>query len=127
MPVQIIFAGKSHPDHEQGKLLIQDVYRVVKRSENGGRLVFLEDYDMNLARYLIQGVDVWLNTPRRPNEASGTSGMKAAVNGVLNFSVYDGWWREAYNGIMVGRLEGTMISKILTFKMKPILPVYMIY
>jgi len=99
MPVQIIFAGKSHPDHEQGKILIQDVYRIVKRSENGGRLVFLEDYDMNLARYLIQGVDVWLNTPRRPNEASGTSGMKAAVNGVLNFSVYDGWWREAYNGM----------------------------
>jgi len=99
MPVQIIFAGKSHPDHEQGKLLIQNVYRVVKRAENGGRLVFLEDYDMNLARYLIQGVDVWLNTPRRPNEASGTSGMKAAINGVLNFSVYDGWWREAYNGM----------------------------
>jgi glycogen phosphorylase len=99
MPVQIIFAGKSHPDHEQGKMLIQDVYRVVKKADNGGRLVFLEDYDMNLARYLIQGVDVWLNTPRRPNEASGTSGMKAAINGVLNFSVYDGWWREAYNGM----------------------------
>jgi len=61
-------------------------------------LVFLEDYDMNLARYLLQGVDVWLNTPRRPNEASGTSGMKAAMNGVLNFSVLDGWWREGYNG-----------------------------
>ena len=98
MPVQIIFAGKSHPSDEPGKLLIQDVYRKVKRAENGGRLVFLEDYDMNLARYLIQGVDVWLNTPRRPNEASGTSGMKAALNGVLNFSVLDGWWREGYNG-----------------------------
>jgi starch phosphorylase len=98
MPVQIIFAGKSHPDHEGGKLLIQEVYRSVKRPESGGRLVFLEDYDMNLARYLVQGVDVWLNTPRRPNEASGTSGQKAALNGVLNFSVYDGWWREGYNG-----------------------------
>lgn len=98
MPVQIIFAGKSHPDHEAGKLLIQEVYRAVKRAEGGGRLVFLEDYDMNLARYLIQGVDVWMNTPRRPNEASGTSGMKAALNGVLNFSVLDGWWREGYNG-----------------------------
>ncbi len=65
---------------------------------NGGRLVFLEDYDMNIARYLVQGVDVWLNTPRRPNEASGTSGEKAALNGVLNFSVLDGWWREGYNG-----------------------------
>ncbi len=98
MPVQIIFAGKSHPDHEGGKLLIQEVYRAVKRSESGGRLVFLEEYDMNLARYLVQGVDVWMNTPRRPNEASGTSGQKAALNGVLNFSVLDGWWREGYNG-----------------------------
>ncbi|MEJ2709764.1 MAG: alpha-glucan family phosphorylase [Anaerolineales bacterium] len=98
MPVQIVFSGKSHPDHEGGKLLIQEVYRAVKRSESGGRLVFLEDYDMNLARYLTQGVDVWLNTPRRPNEASGTSGQKAALNGVLNFSVLDGWWREGYNG-----------------------------
>jgi starch phosphorylase len=96
--VQIIFAGKSHPDHEGGKMLIQEVYRAVKRSESGGRLVFLEEYDMNLARYLVQGVDVWLNTPRRPNEASGTSGQKAALNGVLNFSVLDGWWREGYNG-----------------------------
>lgn len=98
MPVQIIFAGKAHPADEPGKLLIQEVYRVVKKADNGGRLVFLEDYDMNLARYLIQGVDVWLNTPRRPYEASGTSGMKAALNGVLNFSVLDGWWREGFNG-----------------------------
>jgi starch phosphorylase len=97
-PVQIIFAGKAHPADEPGKLLIQEVYRKVKSAENGGRLVFLEDYDMNLARYLVQGVDVWLNTPRRPNEASGTSGQKAALNGVLNFSVLDGWWREGYNG-----------------------------
>ncbi len=97
-PVQIIFAGKSHPDDNPGKLLIQKVYRMVKKAETGGRLVFLEDYDMNLARYLVQGVDVWLNTPRRPNEASGTSGEKAALNGVLNFSVLDGWWREGYNG-----------------------------
>ena len=98
MPVQIIFAGKSHPADEAGKMLIQEVYRTVKKAENGGRLVFLEDYDMNLARYLVQGVDVWLNTPRRPHEASGTSGMKAAMNGVLNFSVLDGWWREGFNG-----------------------------
>jgi len=98
MPVQIIFAGKAHPADEPGKLLIQEVYRTVKKAEGGGRLVFLEDYDMNLARYLVQGVDVWLNTPRRPNEASGTSGQKAAFNGVLNFSVLDGWWREGYNG-----------------------------
>ena len=96
--VQIIFAGKAHPADEPGKHLIQDVYRIVKKAENGGRLVFLEDYDMNLARYLVQGVDVWMNNPHRPNEASGTSGMKAAMNGVINFSVLDGWWREAYNG-----------------------------
>lgn len=98
MPVQIIFAGKAHPADEPGKQLIQQVYRQVKRAETGGRLVFVEDYEMNLARYLVQGVDVWMNTPRRPYEASGTSGMKAAVNGALNFSVLDGWWREAYNG-----------------------------
>ncbi|MEW6406487.1 MAG: alpha-glucan family phosphorylase [Chloroflexota bacterium] len=98
-PVQIIFAGKAHPNDNPGKMLIQEVYRTVKQAENGGRLVFLEDYDMNLARYLVQGVDVWLNTPRRPNEASGTSGQKAAINGVLNCSVLDGWWREGYNGL----------------------------
>lgn len=97
MPVQIIFAGKAHPSDEPGKLVIQDVYRKVKDSRFGGRLVFLEDYDMNLARLMVQGVDIWLNTPRRPNEASGTSGMKAALNGTLNFSVLDGWWREGYN------------------------------
>ena len=97
-PVQIIFAGKAHPIDEPGKLIIQQVYRALKRAEFGGRIVFLEDYDINLARYLVQGVDVWMNNPRRPLEASGTSGMKAALNGVLNFSVLDGWWREGYNG-----------------------------
>lgn len=97
-PVQIIFAGKAHPADEPGKLLIQQVYRAVKDNRSGGRLIFLEDYDMNIARYMVQGVDIWMNTPRRPNEASGTSGMKAALNGALNFSVLDGWWREGYNG-----------------------------
>lgn len=97
-PVQIIFAGKAHPMDEPGKLIIQEVYRALKRAEFGGRIVFLEDYDINLARFLVQGVDVWLNTPRRPLEASGTSGMKAALNGVLNWSVLDGWWQEAYHG-----------------------------
>ena len=76
MPVQIIFAGKAHPADEPGKLIIQEVYRAVKDAEAGGRLVFLEDYDMNLARYLVQGVDVWMNTPRRPKEASGTVGYE---------------------------------------------------
>jgi starch phosphorylase len=98
MPVQIIFAGKAHPADEPGKLLIQKVYRAAKDYRFCGRIVFLEDYDLNIARLMVQGVDVWMNTPLRPNEASGTSGMKAALNGTLNFSVLDGWWREGYNG-----------------------------
>ncbi|MCS7087868.1 MAG: alpha-glucan family phosphorylase [Thermoflexales bacterium] len=97
-PVQIIFAGKAHPNDEPGKRFIQELYRVIKNADTAGRMVFIEDYDMNVARHLVQGVDVWLNTPRRPYEASGTSGMKAAINGALNFSVLDGWWREAWNG-----------------------------
>ncbi len=97
-PVQFIFAGKAHPADDPAKHIIQDLYQLVKKPEFGGRLVFLEDYDVRLARLLVQGVDVWLNTPRRPLEASGTSGQKAAINGVLNLSVLDGWWREGYNG-----------------------------
>ena len=97
-PVQFVFAGKAHPADEPGKRIIQEVYRAVKDASTGGRLIFLEDYDMNISRFILQGVDVWLNTPRRPQEASGTSGMKAALNGALNFSVLDGWWREGYNG-----------------------------
>ena len=97
-PVQFVFAGKAHPADEPGRAIIKEIYEKVKAAENGGRLVFLEDYDIKLARQLVRGVDVWLNTPRRPNEASGTSGQKAALNGVLNFSVMDGWWQEGYNG-----------------------------
>lgn len=98
MPVQIIFAGKAHPADEPGKLTIQKVYRAAKDPRMCGRIVFLEDYNLNIARLMVQGVDVWMNTPRRPNEASGTSGMKAALNGTLNFSVLDGWWQEGFNG-----------------------------
>jgi starch phosphorylase len=98
MPVQILFAGKAHPNDEPGKRLIQDLYRNIKNADSAGRLVFIEDYDIQVARQLVQGVDVWLNTPRRPHEASGTSGMKVALNGGLNFSILDGWWAEAYNG-----------------------------
>jgi starch phosphorylase len=97
MPVQLIFAGKAHPADEPGKLLIQQAYRAAKDPRSQGRIVFLEDYDLNIARLMVQGVDIWMNTPRRPNEASGTSGMKAALNGTLNFSVLDGWWCEGYN------------------------------
>jgi len=97
-PVQIIFAGKAHPEDDPGKSLIQSIYNMAKRSQLGGRVAFIEDYDMHMARYLVQGVDIWLNTPRRPREASGTSGQKAAVNGVINLSVLDGWWVEGFNG-----------------------------
>ncbi|MCS7220594.1 MAG: alpha-glucan family phosphorylase [Anaerolineae bacterium] len=97
-PVQIIFAGKAHPADEPGKKLIQTIHQLSQRPEFLGRIVFVEDYDINLARYLVQGVDLWLNTPRRPNEASGTSGQKASINGVPTCSILDGWWPEAYEG-----------------------------
>ena len=97
-PVQIVFAGKAHPADEGGRRLIQEVYNVARDPAMGGRIAFIEDYDLHVARYLVQGVDVWLNTPRRPYEASGTSGQKAAINGVPSLSVLDGWWAEGYNG-----------------------------
>jgi starch phosphorylase len=96
-PVQIVFAGKAHPADEPGKDLIRQVYNRSKEPGLAGRIVFLEGYDINMARYMVQGTDVWLNTPRRPNEASGTSGQKAALNGAPSFSVLDGWWLEGYN------------------------------
>ena len=95
-PVQLIFAGKAHPRDDAGKELIRQIADLTRRPDLGRHLVFLEDYDMSVARYLVQGVDVWLNTPLRPNEASGTSGMKAAVNGALNMSILDGWWDEIW-------------------------------
>ena len=95
-PVQIIFAGKAHPADREGKEIIRKIIHTIRDPQLRRRIVFLENYDMTLARYLVQGADVWLNTPRRPLEASGTSGMKAAANGALNFSVLDGWWCEAY-------------------------------
>jgi len=97
-PVQFIFAGKAHPRDDGGKQFIQQVIWASRHESLQGRIVFLEEYDMNVARYLVHGVDVWLNNPRRPYEASGTSGMKASLNGAPNFSVLDGWWAEAYNG-----------------------------
>jgi len=97
-PVQFIFAGKAHPADEAGKHLLQQVYAMAKDPAMGGRIAFVEDYDMHVARYLVQGVDVWLNTPRPPYEASGTSGQKAAMNAIPNLSVLDGWWVEGYNG-----------------------------
>lgn len=96
-PVQFVFSGKAHPHDEGGKQLIQEICRQALDPKMGGAIAFLEDYDMNVARYLVRGVDVWLNNPRRPREASGTSGQKAAINGVPNLSVLDGWWAEGFN------------------------------
>ncbi len=95
-PVQLIFAGKSHPHDEPGKALIRQIYHLSRDERFIGKIVFVEDYDIAVARYMTQGVDVWLNTPRRPMEASGTSGMKAAAGGVINVSILDGWWDEGY-------------------------------
>jgi starch phosphorylase len=97
-PVQFIFAGKAHPADDTGKGLLQHVYNAARDPALGGRIAFIEDYDMQVARYLVQGVDVWLNTPRQPYEASGTSGQKAALNGIPSLSIRDGWWAEGYNG-----------------------------
>lgn len=97
-PIQVIFAGKSHPADTDAKHLLQHVYKLASDRRFHGRIAFVEDYDMHIAHYLVQGVDVWMNVPRRLREASGTSGMKAAINGVLNLSVRDGWWHEGYNG-----------------------------
>ncbi len=107
-PVQIIFAGKAHPHDTEGKELIRQIVQVSHQERFRHRIVFIEDYDMEVARYLVQGVDVWLNTPRRPLEASGTSGMKVAFNAGLNLSILDGWWCEGYqgnNGWAIGKGE----------------------
>jgi starch phosphorylase len=106
LPVQIVLAGKAHPQDTPGKDVMQRIIELSRDSDVAGRVVFLEDYDIDLARLIVPGVDVWLNTPRRPHEASGTSGMKAAVNGVLNFSVLDGWWAEAYDPAVGWAIDG---------------------
>lgn len=107
-PIQLIFAGKAHPQDHAGKEIIKRIIHALNAKHLWNRIVFIEDYDMNVARYMVQGVDVWLNNPLRPHEASGTSGMKAAANGALNLSVLDGWWDEAYdhnNGWAIGSGE----------------------
>ena len=105
-PVQVLYAGKAHPADRPGQTVMRQIFEAAMSPELWGRVVLLENYDMRIARFLVQGVDVWLNTPRRPMEASGTSGMKAAANGGLNVSVLDGWWAEGYDaalGWAVGR------------------------
>jgi starch phosphorylase len=107
-PVQIIYAGKAHPRDHEAKELIKQIIHLSRREKFRRRIVFLEDYDMCVARYMVQGVDLWLNNPRRFREASGTSGMKAAANGAINMSILDGWWDEAYRpeiGWAIGRGE----------------------
>ncbi len=98
-PVQFVFAGKAHPHDEPGKRVLQRVAEMMRDTKFGDRFAFVEDYDINVGRHLVQGVDVWLNNPRRPLEASGTSGQKVVLNGGLNLSVLDGWWAEAYDGL----------------------------
>ncbi len=108
-PVQFLFAGKAHPHDEPGKTVLQQIAEMMRDQKFQNKFVFIEDYDINVGRYLVQGVDVWLNNPRRPLEASGTSGQKVVLNGGLNLSVLDGWWAEAYDG-----LNGFAIGKGMT-------------
>jgi starch phosphorylase len=116
-PVQIIYAGKAHPHDQYGKQLIQTIIELAKRPEFRRHIVFLENYDMATARYMVQGCDVWLNTPLRPQEASGTSGMKALANGALNLSTLDGWWDEAWeSGLDSATQVGWAIGKGETYE-----------
>jgi starch phosphorylase len=112
-PVQFVFAGKAHPRDDPGKRVLQQIAQLTRDPQFADKFVFIEDYDINVGRHFVQGVDVWLNTPRRPLEASGTSGQKVVLNGGLNLSVLDGWWAEAYDGlngfaIGIGRAHSNM-------------------
>ena len=104
--MQIVFAGKAHPADETGKHHLQQVYRRAIDPMFGGRIAFVDDYDLHVAHFLVQGCDVWLNNPRKPLEASGTSGMKASINGVPHLSIGDGWWAEGFNGRNGWLIEG---------------------
>ena len=134
-PIQFIFAGKAHPRDDEGKRYIQHIIHLSKYSDLQGHLVFIENYDVHVARQMISGCDVWLNTPRRPLEASGTSGMKAGCAGCLNLSILDGWWREGYdgtNGFAIGedshadsveeqdRADSANLYKVLTEEVIPL-------
>ena len=133
-PVQFIFAGKAHPRDDDGKRFIQQIIHLSKHSELSGNLVFLENYDIHVARQMVSGCDIWLNNPRRPLEASGTSGMKASCHGCMGFSIMDGWWREGYdtkNGFSIGpdshpdnieeqdRIDSANLYKVLTEQVVP--------
>jgi starch phosphorylase len=135
-PIQFVFAGKAHPHDEPGKRVLQRIAQLARQPEFLGKIVFVEDYDINVGRHFVQGVDVWLNNPRRPLEASGTSGEKVVLNGALNLSVLDGWWAEAYdgtNGFAIGMgethsntamhdtMDGSALYQTLT---KEVIPMY---
>jgi starch phosphorylase len=109
-PIQIIFAGKAHPRDAEGKELIKTIFGDIKRLKDDIKVVFLENYDMELAKLIIPGVDVWLNTPKRPLEASGTSGMKASLNGVPSLSILDGWWLEGCIECVTGWAIGSVAA-----------------
>jgi len=134
-PLQFIFAGKAHPRDDDGKRYIQHIIHLSKYSDLQGHLIFIENYDMHVARQMVSGCDVWLNNPRRPLEASGTSGMKAGCHGCLNLSIMDGWWREGYdgtNGFAIGedshpasveeqdRIDSSNLYKVLTQEVIPL-------
>jgi starch phosphorylase len=134
-PVQFVFAGKAHPLDQPGKHVLREIAQFARDPQFAGKVVFVEDYDMNVGRHLVQGVDVWLNNPRRPLEASGTSGQKVVLNGGLNLSVLDGWWAEAYdgtNGFAIGmgethssteihdQMDGQALQRILSEEVIPL-------
>jgi starch phosphorylase len=134
-PVQFVFAGKAHPRDDDGKRYIQHIIHLSKYSDLQGNLVFIENYDVHIARQMVSGCDIWLNTPRRPLEASGTSGMKAGCHGCLNMSIMDGWWREGYdgtNGFAIGgdthaesveeqdRIDSSNLYRVLTEQVIPL-------
>jgi starch phosphorylase len=96
-PIQFVFAGKAHPRDNEGKRFMQQIVEISRHPQLAGKVMFVENYDMNVGRHLVSGADIWLNTPRRPLEASGTSGQKIVIHGGLNLSIMDGWWREGYN------------------------------
>ncbi|MBI4849178.1 MAG: alpha-glucan family phosphorylase [Nitrospirae bacterium] len=127
-PVQIIFAGKAHPDDDPGKHLLQQIFNTARDPSFGGRIAFVEDYDEQLAQYLVHGVDVWLNNPVPPLEACGTSGMKASLNGIPHLSILDGWWIEGFNGNNGWAFEGADDIKdsdsIYSILEKEVVPLY---
>jgi starch phosphorylase len=127
-PVQLIFSGKAHPADEPGKFLLRQIYEICASPEFGGHVAFVEDYDKEVAHHLVAGVDVWLNNPEPPKEASGTSGQKASLNGVINCSIMDGWWCEGYNGengwLIDGDDEEAAASSIYTLLQEAIVPTF---